>query len=99
MLRPLACAAHLTRADLVHWAVGGPSTGFGGLTGSVAVTPAGAFAFYPEGSQAGVDMARSIGGTVNLTMWAPQGRVITAPSMAGELSRVREKFGLRRLQT
>ena len=37
--------------DLIHWNVGGPSTGFGGLTGSVAVTPAGAFAFYPEGSQ------------------------------------------------
>lgn len=47
------------------------------------MTPAGAFAFYPEGSQAGVDMAKSIGGPANLTTWAPQGRVITAPPMAG----------------
>ena len=42
---------YFTSTDLLHWNVGGPSTGFGGLTGSVAVTPAGAFAFYPEGSQ------------------------------------------------
>jgi hypothetical protein len=43
--------SYFTSSDLIRWSVGGPSTGFGGLTGSVAVTPAGAFAFYPEGSQ------------------------------------------------
>ena len=73
---------HFTSKDLIHWDQGGPSTGFSGLTGSVAVTPAGAFAFYPEGSQQGVDMAVSTD-AAGLSTWSPKGRVITAPAMAG----------------
>jgi len=73
---------HFISRDLVRWQQGGPSTGFGGLTGSVAVTPSGVFAFYPEGSQGGIDFAPSTD-EANLTSWAPKGRVITAPAMAG----------------
>jgi hypothetical protein len=74
--------AHYISRDLLHWDVGGASTGFGGLTGSVAVTPSGTYAFYPDGSQAGVDMARSTD-AANLTTWAAGARVIAAPGMAG----------------
>jgi len=74
--------SHYVSRDLLHWDTGGPSTGFGGLTGSVAVTPSGTFAFFPEGNQKGVDMAPSTD-AANLTTWGKGARVITVPEMAG----------------
>ena len=74
--------SHYISRDLLHWDSASASTGFGGLTGSVAVTPSGTYAFFPEGSQAGIDMAPSTD-PANLTTWGKGGRVIAAPQMAG----------------
>lgn len=73
---------HYQSTDLLHWTLVGNPTGFGGLTGSIAITPSGFYAFWPEGDQSGVDKAVSTD-TVNFTTWDIQGRVITKPSMAG----------------
>ena len=73
---------HYWSTDLLRWNLLGNPTGFGGLTGSIGITPSGLYAFWPEGDQSGVDMAISTD-TVNFTTWNTQGRVITKPAMAG----------------
>ena len=71
---------HFTSTDLLHWTKLNASTGFGGMTGSIAVTESGAYSIYPWQRAKGV-FNRSLSLDVGLTKWGPPTTVV--PLAAG----------------
>lgn len=72
---------HYTSRDLLHWAsTNPPTTGFDGLTGSIASTPEGIYAFWPASNQTGIFSAQAAD-VPDLNLWhSRQNMSITVPS-------------------
>ena len=63
----------------VNWTFASPSSGFSGLTGSVAATDAGVFAFWPAGDQSGI-LSAAATDAPTLNSWRQRGQVIARPA-------------------
>eukprot|EP00054_Salpingoeca_dolichothecata_P015306 m.87904 g.87904 ORF g.87904 m.87904 type:complete len:544 (-) comp21429_c0_seq2:36-1667(-) len=75
--------SHWTSRDLIRWQLRSPSTGFSGLTGSVAATPSGMYAFWPSSDQSSILTAVATDGET-LNTWQQRGPAIHAPAFSGK---------------
>jgi hypothetical protein len=69
--------SHYISRDLLRWTKLSSSTGFGGMTGSVSVTPAGTFAIWPARPAQTFNRSKALDAT--LTRWGPFTTAVPLP--------------------